>query len=611
MFRIQDKTPEVYTNTSRDFQLIGRLYDCIINGIKFDVDSILDITDTDNINSRLLKLLQTKLGFFTNKDITDDNLRYILEAFPIIIKNKGSLKGIEQAVSVFLKLNHIKSDVKVEVINNSSVHPYIIKIYLNMSYTDTYILDEILKYILPTGYIISYSFYNDVGSFDTFIDSKIGANLIILKDSVSSLIRGNYIAYKNTIEDNLIGSVGETQLALPYNTTYMGVVNNDDENYPNTNLLPSYSEDKEKHVGELYTLRYGHPEDNNFILWSCIYMINPATDQYDWVVINSLKENYPNNDIFDVFDSAIYGYYKNSNEFYYKKESGFEEDSVYSATGLELLESTEPTNAKIATFQNGKLYDPISEKVWFVLDDVWVDKYKINYGLEILGNDPNIENNYIIPKKDLIVYREANNSLNVLEAVWTTVLYNNNYIWGNIITDSDKINELKEKAIATIEGNPSLAKINDVKDNYIYNNILKKSWYLDNDIWIEENLLIEDSINITGNPNVQASIIPNENIHIYNSNLNISWSSYIDNYTEQVQPQDFSKTSIYIDKDTSCGYKYTDIGLEEVLHFVKASHVYNITPNELDYMIDNNLLKPAFKNDTIIFEDIYNNMFLL
>ena len=59
LFRIQDKTPEVYTSTSRDFQLIGRLYDCIINGVKFDIDSILDIINTDFIDSKLLKLLQT------------------------------------------------------------------------------------------------------------------------------------------------------------------------------------------------------------------------------------------------------------------------------------------------------------------------------------------------------------------------------------------------------------------------------------------------------------------------------------------------------------------------------------------------------------------------
>ena len=597
IFRVQEKTPEVYTNTSRDFQLIGRLYDCVINGIKFDTDSILDIIDTDNIDSKLLKLLQTKLGFFTTKDITDDDLRYVLEAFPIIVKNKGSLKGIEQAVSVFLKLNHIKSNVKIDIFNNTEAHPYVIQIYLNMPYTDTYLLDEILKYILPTGYVVSYDFYNDIGSFDTILESKIGTNIIVLKDSVSSLIRGNYIAYKNNIEDYLIGSVGETQLALPYNTTYMGVVNSIDD-------LPQYAEDKPKHVGEMFTLRHGHPEDDDFSLSSWIYMIDPETDQYDWVRLNSSADT-----LFDVFDSAVYGYYKNNSEFYEEKDSYYKLDDSYSATGIEILESTEPNNAIIKTFEDGKLYDPVSEKVWFVLDGVWVDKYKINYGLEIIGNNPNLENNYIVPKKDMIVYREADDAFNVVEAVWRTVLYDNNYTWGNIITDSDLINELKEHSVATIEGSPSLAKIVDVRNNYVYNDLSKKSWYLDSGIWVEQSDLVENSVNITGNPNESATIIPMEDVHIYNSTTSKSWSAVIDEYDHIIS--NLSETALYIDKETSNGYKYDGSELLEVMHFIKASNVYNISSRELDYMIENGLLRPAFKNETTIFEDVYNNMFLL
>ena len=130
LFRIQDNTPEVYTSTSRDFQLIGRLYDCIINGVKFDVDSILDIIDTSSIDNRLLKLLQTKIGFFSSKDINDESLRYVLKAFPNIIKHKGSLKSIKQAVCTFLKLNGIKSKVSIRKINNRLSDPYIIEINL-------------------------------------------------------------------------------------------------------------------------------------------------------------------------------------------------------------------------------------------------------------------------------------------------------------------------------------------------------------------------------------------------------------------------------------------------------------------------------------------------
>jgi hypothetical protein len=141
VFRVQDKTPEVYTSTSRDFQLLGRLYDCIINGVKFDVDSVIDVINTDNIDNKLLKLLQTKLGFFSSKDITDESLRYILKAFPTILKHKGSLKSIKQAVCTFLKLNGIKSKVSIRKVNNNLTSPYLIEISLDERIDNTYILN--------------------------------------------------------------------------------------------------------------------------------------------------------------------------------------------------------------------------------------------------------------------------------------------------------------------------------------------------------------------------------------------------------------------------------------------------------------------------------------
>ena len=44
---------------------------------------------------------------------------------------------------------------------------------------------------------------------------------------------------------------------------------------------------------------------------------------------------------------------------------------------------------------------------------------------------------------------------------------------------------------------------------------------------------------------------------------------------------------------------------------MKASNVYNVSPEELDYMIEQGLLRPAFKDEFTIFEDSFNNMFLL
>ena len=94
-FRISEHVPDVYPRKSRDFQLFCSIFDCIFGQLKYNIDSIRDITDTAQCNERLLPLLQTKLGFFTNVKISSDDLRVILKAFPTIVRNKGSRTGIE------------------------------------------------------------------------------------------------------------------------------------------------------------------------------------------------------------------------------------------------------------------------------------------------------------------------------------------------------------------------------------------------------------------------------------------------------------------------------------------------------------------------------------
>ena len=156
--RLQENVPEVYINASRDFQLLCRLYDCMINSVKFSIDGVLRVIDTRLCSNALLSLLQTKLGFFTEKDFSYDEIRYVLRAFPDIIKYKGSKRGILQAVYVFCKLKHIQTIPNIEIINKQNDKPiYQINIILYATPQDTTLLSEIFRYILPTGYTVRYS----------------------------------------------------------------------------------------------------------------------------------------------------------------------------------------------------------------------------------------------------------------------------------------------------------------------------------------------------------------------------------------------------------------------------------------------------------------------
>lgn len=151
MFRLQNNVPDIYVNESRDFQLLCRLYDAINNGVKFDIDTIVNLIDPLRANDRLLKLLANRIGFITDKEIEPGLLRYILSAFPWAVKYKGSKMGIKLAVSTILKYEGRGLTSSVSVDSDS----HTIAIYVQESISNKLALDEFLKYILPCGY--SYS----------------------------------------------------------------------------------------------------------------------------------------------------------------------------------------------------------------------------------------------------------------------------------------------------------------------------------------------------------------------------------------------------------------------------------------------------------------------
>lgn len=161
MFTLQNNVPPVYMEESRDFQLLLRLIDSTNQAVKFDIDSMLNIIDPMKIKSEFLNLYATKMGFFPRRTINEDTLRYILSAFPYLIKNKGNEAGIRGAVATILKAEkQPKAVEEVDVVINNNIEsedlsPYTVYIYIPVELDYNKIaLEELLKYIIPTGYAL-------------------------------------------------------------------------------------------------------------------------------------------------------------------------------------------------------------------------------------------------------------------------------------------------------------------------------------------------------------------------------------------------------------------------------------------------------------------------
>lgn len=193
--RLQDNVPYVYPNESRDFQLLCRLFDGVNNSVISDIDSMTNIIESKNCNSVALGLLATKLGFFPKHELNSDELRTVLDAFPYIVRYKGSRRAIEESVSVFLKVNHINSGAYVEIVNKNQEDPeesYVVRIGLESRFRDVRVLDELFRYILPTGYRVEYFFYSRDIEIDRYFN-RSKATLIIVSDNIqSSLYNSRY-----------------------------------------------------------------------------------------------------------------------------------------------------------------------------------------------------------------------------------------------------------------------------------------------------------------------------------------------------------------------------------------------------------------------------------
>lgn len=180
---IEKKVPKAYLIDSRDFQLLCRIFNVIENSSRADIESMISVLDTATCRDGVLSLWKTKLGIFESLEVTSDVLREILNAFPYIIKNKGSKTAIEKCIALFTRLNGIKTEVTVEIVNNQESDngylPYHILITIEAfdgSFIDT--LDKVLAYVVPTGYEIYYKLITRNQYSNTVLSSDTNAVMI-------------------------------------------------------------------------------------------------------------------------------------------------------------------------------------------------------------------------------------------------------------------------------------------------------------------------------------------------------------------------------------------------------------------------------------------------
>jgi hypothetical protein len=149
MIRLQDYTPDVYYNESRDFQFIGRLYDLLFNYAKTNADLLESLPLSDNSDDQFVELLAYTLGFKPKHKYTSKHLRAICSCLSEIYRNKGTIKAIRLACNAIFNAEGINEELTYELKENST---HLI-LYLPTKLYDTTLLNDLFDYILPAGLI--------------------------------------------------------------------------------------------------------------------------------------------------------------------------------------------------------------------------------------------------------------------------------------------------------------------------------------------------------------------------------------------------------------------------------------------------------------------------
>lgn len=115
MIEIYNLTPRIYSKQSRDFQLIGHLYDLILNNSKCAIDLFGDNNRENGLNKSFLQLLARTVGFEPKHSYRDDTLFYICMSFSQIMRLKGTKQAIEYCVNILMNLQNIVDNYDIDV----------------------------------------------------------------------------------------------------------------------------------------------------------------------------------------------------------------------------------------------------------------------------------------------------------------------------------------------------------------------------------------------------------------------------------------------------------------------------------------------------------------
>ena len=220
--QLEHNVPDIYVEKSRDFQLLCRIINIIINAMAEKSANLISNLDVDDIDEELLYPLVRKLGFTTHKYFPSNTLKNIAENFPRLIRNKGTLGAVRDAVYTVISSNQT---VKILNVYYNSFDK---KLTIVSDASNKYLeyISELLEFIIPIG--VSWDYIQNVNIIKN-VETKIKVASEIVRfrgigDAISHIIQSNsnIILGNNGNDDDLAARGVDWDKLNYYKTSWDG-----------------------------------------------------------------------------------------------------------------------------------------------------------------------------------------------------------------------------------------------------------------------------------------------------------------------------------------------------------------------------------------------------
>ena len=152
MIKVQNSVPSVYYDSSRDFQLIGHLFDLVLNAIKTDADMVFNLPLSVNSADQLLDLMAFTFGLRLDKTkYTAQQLRAVCSVAPKMMRTKGSIAAVDTLCTALMRADAVSGTFYREISPDHTT----LTIYISQAAACKDILYELLPYIIPAGMIFN------------------------------------------------------------------------------------------------------------------------------------------------------------------------------------------------------------------------------------------------------------------------------------------------------------------------------------------------------------------------------------------------------------------------------------------------------------------------